>query len=259
MTNSDPAGQQLTQNDAFYRRLSRENEETEIDLKELLSSFLSHLVLILFLAILGAAITTVYTYHFVTPMYEATSKLYVLNSSDSAINLADLQIGTYLANDYIEVFKTWEVHEMVLKDLDLHYSYSYMQHMLEVENPKDTRILTITVKSPDPKEAAAIANEYANVAIKFIAGTMATEEPNVMSVALVPTAPASPSITRNSLLGFIAGLALGLISVTIRFMKDDKIKTSEDVMRYTGMAVLAVVPVIVINDRNEKKRGKYEA
>lgn len=244
------------QTSSYY---SQNNEETEIDLKELFLSFLDHIRLIVIVGILGAAIAAIVTFYFVTPMYQATSKLYVLNSDDSAINLSDLQIGTYLASDFIEVFNTWEVHEMVIKDLGLHYTYSQLRNMLTIENPSNTRIITITVESSSAKEAAAIANEYATVAIKFIADTMATEEPNVMSTALVPTSPTSPNITRNILLGLVAGLALAVAGVTIQFVSDDKIKTSEDVIRYTGLSVLAIIPKVEMVDRKPtQQKGKQE-
>ena len=237
---------------------AHDNEETEIDLKELFLSFLNHIKLIILMGVLGAAVAAIFTFYFVTPMYEATSKLYVLNSDDSAINLSDLQIGSYLASDFIEVFNTWEVHEMVIKNLGLHYSYSQLRNMLTIENPNNTRILTITVVSSSAKEAAAIANEYASVANKFIAETMATEEPNIMSTALVPTSPSSPNITRNILLGLVAGLALAAAGITIQFVSDDKIKSSEDVLRYTGLSVLAIIPKIEPNDRKATQKGKLE-
>lgn len=230
-----------------------ESNETEIDLGELLLRFLEHIKFIILFAFLGATIAAVYTFYFVTPLYEATSKLYIVNSTDSAINLSDLQIGTYLASDYIEVFKTWEVHEAVIQNLKLNYSYKQLQDMLTIENPNDTRILNITVLSPRPQEAADIANEYASVAIRYIADTMSTEEPNVMSVALVPTNTASPNLTKNILIGFFFGIALSAAIVTIRFMTDDKIKSMDDVQKYTGLAVLAIVPALSFVD---KKSGK---
>ena len=236
--------------------LATESNETEIDLGELLLRFLEHIRFLIVLAFLGAAVSAIYTFYFVTPLYEATSKLYIVNSTDSAINLSDLQIGTYLASDYIEVFKTWEVHEEVIQNLGLNYSYSQLQDMLTIENPSDTRILNITVLSPKAQEAADIANEYANVAIKYIAGTMSTEEPNVMSVALVPTNTASPNLTKNILIGFFFGFALAAAIVTVRFVTDDKIKSMDDVQRYTGQAVLAIVPTLTFVD---KKIGKVNS
>ncbi|NLI20035.1 MAG: hypothetical protein GX418_00585 [Clostridiales bacterium] len=244
----------------FITAAAQEDVETEIDLIELAYQLLAHIKLIVLLSLLGAALAAAITFFFITPVYEATAKLYVLNSQDSAVNLSDLQIGSYLANDYIEVFKTWEVHEMVINNLGLHYSYGQLQSMLTIDNPNDTRILYITVKSTDAREAAAIANEYASVAIKYIANTMATEEPNKMSVALPPSNPSSPSKTLNILLGFMAGLALAIGWTTVRFVMDDKIKSVDDVRKYAGLPVLAVVPtlgaIVVKSHAKEAKRGE---
>lgn len=229
-----------------------DSNETEIDLGDLLLRFLEHIKLIILFAFLGAFIAAVYTLYFVTPMYEATSKLYIVNATDSVINLSDLQIGTYLASDYMEVFKTWEVHEAVIQKLNLNYSYKQLQAMLTVENPNATRILNITVLSPNPQEATDIANEYASVAIRYIADTMSTEEPNIMSVALVPTNAASPNLTKNILIGFFFGIALSATIISIRFLTDDKIKTADELQRYTGLTVLAIVPAFSYKEKNRK-------
>ena len=90
-----------------------EGGEDEIDLVELMYRLLEKWKIIVLACILGALIAGVYTICFVTPMYTATSKLYVVNAKDSAINLSDLQVGNYLASDYTEVFSNWHVHEMV--------------------------------------------------------------------------------------------------------------------------------------------------
>lgn len=234
--------------------------ETEIDLIDLLFRLLEQIRFIILMAILGALLAASYTFVLITPIYEATSKLYVLNSNDSALNLSDLQIGSYLASDYIEVFKTWEVHEMVISNLGLHYSYSELQSMLTIENPTDTRILYITVKSSNPHEAAAIANEYASVALKYIASTMATEEPNIMSVALEPTNPTSPNKTINILLGFAIGLVVAITWITLRFVMDDKIKTVDDIRKYAGLPTLAVVPTFdAAAKKNKQVKGGAKA
>lgn len=257
MTNEGMSEEKKTDRNAHFSTSVPDNAETEIDLRELLFRLFEHIKLIILVSILGAAIVAGYTYFFVTPMYEATSKLYVMNSSDSALNLADLQIGTYLASDYIEVFNTWEVHEMVIKNLNLPYTYSQMQNMLTIENPTDTRILYITVKSSSASESALIANEYASVAIKYIADTMSTDEPNIMSDALTPTNPSSPDLAKNTLLGFFAGLALSAFWITIRFVTDDKIKTIDDVQKYTGLSVLAIIPVMDMDKKKDSKKGQY--
>lgn len=259
MTREETSGKAIPDKGALYFTSARDNGEPEFDLAELILRLVNHIKLIIFFALTGAALAAACTLYLITPEYEATSKLYVLNSSDSALNLSDLQIGSYLASDYIEVFKTWEVHEMVISNLNLKYSYAEMQDMLTVENPTGTRILYITVTSPSADEAAAIANEYASVAIKYIADTMSTDEPNIMSVALVPTNPASPDLTQNILIGFAAGFVLSVIWFTIRYLTDDKIKTMEDVQKYAGLPVLAIIPEVEEEPDQQKQAKKKGA
>ena len=117
----------------------RGNEDDEINIVELLYRWIEKWKIIALASLLGALIAAVYTFCFITPMYTATSKLYVVNTKDSAINLSDLQIGNYLASDYTEVFSNWHVHEMVLQRLGLDYTYSQLAGMVSVKNPKDTR------------------------------------------------------------------------------------------------------------------------
>jgi capsular polysaccharide biosynthesis protein len=230
-----------------------EMDDAALDLRELTAKFYAHIKLILAIAVLVAAMLAAYTKYFATPIYEATSKLYVVNSNDSAINLSDLEIGSYLAVDYIEVFNTWEVHSMVIQDLSLPYSYAQMQDMLKVTNPTGPRILYISVRNPSAKAAADIANDYAKVAIRYIADTMSTDEPNIMSAALVPASPISPSVARNAAIGFLGGLIATMLIIAIRFFADDKIKSAEEVYKSAGLSVLAVIPRI---KHVKKKNGR---
>lgn len=230
------------------------NMNNRIDLMELMYRLLASWKLIVSLALVLAIVSGVYTVFFVTPMYEATSTIYVLNRSDSAINFSDLQLGTALTQDYIKIFKMWEVHEQVISNLNLPYTYSEMRSMLTITNDSDTRMLDITITSPDANEAAAIANEYAKVASQYIADTMSTDKPNIMSVALVPANPVSPNKTRNILLGFMLGAILACGYVTIGLLLDDKYKTAEDIRRYTGLTTLAVVPVEPMENKKSSRR-----
>ena len=112
------------------------DEEVTIDLVEVLNRILDHWLLVAVCAVVGALIMGVYSFFIATPMYQSTAKLYVVNSKDSAINLSDLQIGNYLAQDYQEVFHNWHVQDRVLEELGLNYTYSQLNSMISVSNPE---------------------------------------------------------------------------------------------------------------------------
>ena len=81
------------------------NPAATIDLVELMYRLLGSWKMLVCLALAFAIAAGAYTIYFVTPMYQATSTIYVLSRRDSAINMSDLQIGTALTSDYIKVFK----------------------------------------------------------------------------------------------------------------------------------------------------------
>ena len=218
------------------------DQEITIDLVDLFYRLLDSWKLIVCLALVFAIAAGVYTFYFVTPMYRATSIIYVL-SPESIVNLSSLQLGNALTSDYIKVFDMWEVHEEVISNLNLDYSYSQIKKMLSITNTNNTRMLDISVTSASPAEAATIANEYAKVASEYIHETMAVDKPSIMSVALEPANPISPNKVRNITVGFAIGAILAAAIVTFRYVMDDKLKTAEDIRNFTGLVTLAVVPI----------------
>ena len=229
-----------------------EQGEDTIDLLELFMGLLAHWTLIAATAVVGAVLMGLYTFFLVTPMYKATATIYVVSRNDSVLNLSDIQIGSALTSDYIKVFEMWEVHEKVISALDLDYTYTQMDNMLSVTNANDTRMLDITVTDADPEEAAAIANKYAEVGASYISEKMKTDEPTIMSSARVPANPFSPSKSKNILLGFLAGFVLSCGVVVLRVLLDDTYKSAEEIRKYTGMVVLASVPLV---GGTEPKKG----
>lgn len=232
-------------------------EENELDLTELFYRLVEKWKLIVLTAVVGAVVMGIYSFMIADPVYEATSKLYVFNASDSVVNLSDFQIGTYLTADYQQVFETWEVHEMVMQNLGLNYTYAQMRDILTIANPSNTRILHITARHNDPQMAARLANEYADVAKRYISETMETDEPKVLSEALVPLNPVSPRKMVNLVMGFLVGAILMCGYVAVQFIMDDKIKSMDDVRKATGMATLAVVPYDEgVSRKNDKRRAR---
>ena len=219
-----------------------EDTENEIDLLELLNVLLSNIRWVIAAVIAGAVIAFFYTQYFVTPMYRSTGSLYVVSSRDAVINLSDLQIGNYLTSDYEKVVYTWEVLQLTSQNLSLPYDQGELRNMISVNIPANTRILEITVQSPSPREAALIANELMSVVSNFIGNVMETEMPNILSEAKVPTQRYSPSKTRNTMLGGVLGGFLSVLVIFIIFMLDDKVKTPDDIMKYTGMPTLSIIP-----------------
>lgn len=233
-----------------------ESDEETIDLLELLYALLGKWREIAAATVACALIAAIGVLFFVTPKYQASSTIYVISRKDSAINISDLQIGTALTDDYIQVFHMWEVQEKVISNLDLPYTYNQLDGMLSVTNASNTRMLEITVTSESAQEAADIANEYATVVRDYIAKKMATDKPSIMSTALVPTVPVSPNKTKSILLGALLGFVVSAGVVVVITLLDDTYKTTEDIKKYTGLVTMAVIPLEKSDEPKHQRADK---
>ena len=219
------------------------NVSDAIDLMEYLYRLIAHWKLIVIAAVAFGIFGHFYGVREITPMYRATSTIYVVGM-DSTLNFSNIQLGSYMMSDYIKVFDIWEVHEKVREELGLeNYSYGALRGMISVKNDDGTRMLDITAVSANPQMAADVANAYARVVSDYIADTMRMDKPSIMSVALVPTNAFNISYTNNTMKFVLIGIALAAAFIFVQMLLDDKIKTAEDVTRYTGLTNLAVVPI----------------
>lgn len=233
-----------------------DNEEMEIDLLELLMVMKKHLAAILFAGIVGLVIMFAYTSFLVTPLYSASSMMYVMPDNSNSMNsytLSDMQVGQQLTSDYSIMIKSCSFMEDVIKKLNLTIDYQQLLGKVEVTNPTSSRILQVTVNDPNPQTAADIANEMASVAeskLKEITGMQAIK---IYEEAAVPDRPSSPSLKKNCALGLLAGLVLAMAVVTILYLLDDTIKTEDDIEKYLGMTTLAVLPY---NGRKQQRQAQ---
>ena len=235
-----------------------DNEEMEIDLLELLMVMRKHLSAILLAGIVGLVIMFAYTSFLVTPLYSASSMMYVMPDNSNSMNsstLSDMQVGQQLTSDYSSMIKSRSFMEDVIKKLNLTIDYQQLLGKVEVTNPTSSRILQVTVNDPNPQTAADIANEVASVAeskLKEITGMQAIK---IYEEAAVPEKPSSPSLKKNCALGLLAGIVLAMAVITVLYLMDDTIKTEDDIEKYLGMTTLAVLPY---NGKKQQRQAKKQ-
>lgn len=239
----------------------RNNDVIEIDLLELFHVLLGQMGLIISVGILTALIGFILSKFVMSPVYESTTKIYILNKTETAsVTYSDVQMGTQLTKDYAQLISSRYVLEEVIQMLSLEAEYEDMLNKVSVDTPTDTRIVSITVKDHDPVQAMKIANCIRETASEHIQNVMDIEAVNVVETANMPTEKAGPKCTVWTLMGGIAGAALICVIVLVRYLLDDTIKSSEDVEKYLGLSTLALIPMASDdNSRNGRKTKKKKA
>lgn len=219
------------------------DEDLGIDLYDLFYLFRQKLVGILIAFVLGGIAVGLFTWFFIPPKYQATSKLYIVSASKgNIVDITDLQIGTSLTADYEELILSRPMMESLRQDLQLEYEVEDLKKMISVSNPSTTRILNITVTSTIPEEAMQIANQLAQNALTWLPDKMKSNEPTIPEEAVVPQRKSSPSYSMNTLVGALAFAALYYGVAVLSYLHDDSIRTGDDLERYFGIAPLTAIP-----------------
>lgn len=218
------------------------DDEMEIDLREIFYALKKRIFMILAVGLLCGCLSCVYTKFFMTPVYTSTSSILVLTKETTLSSLADLQMGSQLTKDYTVLTTSREVLQKVIENQELNISYKALKSCITLDNPTDTRILNVSVTYPDAEKAKAIVDELANVASSYIGDKMEVIPPKIIEDGEIPTVQTSPSMSKNTMLGLLAGLILSAGIVVVITIMNDSIKTEDDIEKYLGISTLAVVP-----------------
>lgn len=234
---------QQQQQQTYGRTVSASTEEMEIDLFDLFGYYLSRLPLFIAAVLIGAVIAGAYTVRFIPRRYTAVSRMYMVSaSSSSVVDLSDLNIGTSLSNDYVELMKSRPVITGVIDQLGLEYTYEQLVSMINISVVSSTRIVRISATSTDPQEAMEIANEMARISKARLPVVMEAPTPSIVEEAVLPERKSSPSLSKNVLIGALICMFAVAGVLTVLYLMDDTIKSSEDLEREFGLMPMTVIP-----------------
>ena len=226
---------------------NQENQAVEIDVFAMLKTLWKRKFSIVLVALVFAIAAFGYSAFLAKKEYQSTSRIYVVsrqNQDNNALTNSDLQAGSYLVKDYREIILSQNVLSQAIEELKLDMTPAELSKKISVSVPTDTRILSITAKDGNPKEAARIANGLRNVAAEKIIAVTKVSDVTTLDEAEVPQSPSSPNIRRNVLLGFIAGAGFMVVLMVVVEVLDDRVKRPEDIEELMGLTLLGIVPDI---------------
>ena len=181
----------------------------------------------------------------VKPEFTSTTRIYVVNRNQGdkpGLTNQDLQAGSYLVKDYREIILSQDVLEKVATDLKLELPPKGLASKIKVTVPVDTRIVSISVTDRAPEEASRIANSLREVAAQKIISVTRVSDVTTLEEARPATSPSSPNIRRNTMVGFLAGAVVMVVTVLLVEILDTRVKRPEDIEDVLQIALLGVVP-----------------
>lgn len=228
----------------------------EIDLKELIGMFLEKKFLIIFVVILFAILGAVYTTHFITPMYESSTSLVLVQTGDTettleSITTTDITLNSKLVDAYAVVAKSKRVANKVLENLKLNMPIDNLRESITISSAADTQNLKVSVKHESPEEACKIANEVAEVFIEEVTEIYKVKNLYILDPAEVNPTPCNINLAKNIVIfAFVGGILVAGYILLVN-MLDTTIKADSDIEKAVAVPVLA--SIIFVDENNKKK------
>ena len=245
--------------------------ENTYSIKDLINLFLSKLWLIILLAVIGGAAGFCYTKFCMPLQYSSHISMYVqcYTSTSGPTDYNDISKSKQLINTYIEVLKDDavmnavggklmnEFDESVLTETFGAYqnriSPSVIRNCMHITSVTDTSVLTVSSTTKSPEIAAAICNDIAEVAPKFLDDAIGVGQINYIDTAKVYPNPVGPNIKKNTALGAIAGAMLMALLILIIDFFDNTFKDPETLREKYKKAVVGEIQEY---SSGKKKKGE---
>lgn len=233
-----------------------EQQENYIDLREIISIIKKRLPIIIACTLVFSLAAATISFFFMPDIYEASTTLYIGKQTDPQEQYLyqDLQMGQQIIKDYREIAKSKTVTRSVKDELKLEHSENAslvpilqlsdkaFSNKIEVNLKGDTRIIEIKVTDEDPVNCMVIANKTAEVFTEKVKDLLRMDNVQILDTAEQPLSPVRPNRMMNTAIGFLLGIMIGLAIVFLIEYLDNTIKTPDDVVKYTNLPVIGVIP-----------------
>ena len=187
------------------------------------------------------------------PRYQAFSTFSVSDertnySGDKYNKAVAKQIGSILPY----LLNSSQMAELVKDDLDL----ETQPGIIETETVTDTNLITIKVTAGEPKLAYAILQSliqnYPEVS-QYLLGDVQLNQIDGNGVPRTPIN--SNNVTRNTVKGFLAGLALVLVWMFLYATSRKTVRNEEDVRKILNVPTMATIPQVRKKKRSSSRQN----
>ena len=201
--------------------------EEEISLGEIFAILKQRLGSIIIWSLAGLLLAALYTFFFVTPSYQSTSKIVVnqTQNAEQSITNTDIQTNLNLINTYQGIIKEPIILEDVITNTGSKLTVGELRNKLTVQTEDSSLVFGITVADENPFTAAELANATASSFEQKIGEILDVNSVTILSQAVANPNPVSPNTPMNLVLGLVVGMMIG---VGLGFLAEFMDKTVKD-------------------------------
>lgn len=223
----------------------------ELDLKDLFNIFLEKKLTILTIIVIFAIIGFIYTIWFVTPKYQSSTTLILVqsdsnknNGGTNSITSTDVTLNTKMIATYNDVITSKSVVRQVISNLGLDIDESTVKNGITVSaGEDDAQVMKITVTNTDATYAYKIANELAKVFSEKVVEIYNVNNVRILDEAEIAQGPYNINHAKDIIIFGFIGLVVAVAYILILNMLDNSVKLPEDIEKNLKVPVLATIPL----------------
>lgn len=217
-----------------------------IDLKEYVYIIKSKLITIIIISALFVALSGLFSYYLIQPIYEVSTTLIVDTSINpdniGALTGDTMDVTQRLALTYGEIIKSRTVLQQVINNLNLDICYEKLSKNINVSIVEGTQIINIKVRDTNSKRAANIANFIPEAFSSEAKRLVEANGIEVVDKAIASKKHVKPNHFINMIISGIFGVIFSMFIVIIKAYTDNKIRTPRDIQETLDWPLLGIMP-----------------
>ena len=220
----------------------------DYSIQDLLQILKKRLTLILTITSIAVSLVGLYTFFYVTPMYQSSTKLLINQTIDgqTTVDSTDIQVQSnlQLIDTYNQIIKSNTILGKVAEKLGTGVTVGQLNEQISIQKSENSQVITILVKDASAEQAAKIADTTAEVFQTQIVKIMKVDNVSILDKAIINPAPVEPNPTLNISIGLLIGLMAGVGTAFLLDYLDNTLKSEQDIENILEAPVLGSIAII---------------
>lgn len=251
--------------------------ENTYSIKNILRLLIGKLWLIIILIVIGGGAAFTFS-KFVLPLqYSSHITMYVQSYtgiSENSDNQNNISNSKQLVNTYMEVLKDDAVMnavgDMLVKqhengslkecfniNAEGKINPESIRNCLTISSVNDTSAVKVVATTKDAELSAMICNNLTQVAPEYVEEAVGVGSINTIDKAKVYKTPVAPNMTKNAVIGAVAGMLIAALIIILTDFFDNTVKDSETISKKHQLALLGEIQEKGSKKSRQKERDYY--
>ena len=218
----------------------------ELKLGKIINALKSNFRLILISTLSVTLVSSIVTFFFVLPKYEASSKVYIgkekFKNVSTTYSNDEITMYQRLIKTYAEIAKTKNLMAKAIKNASEDITVTEALSKVQAVAIADTQILQFKYVSSSREESYNMIYGLTEEFMKLSKSLYPNGNVHIIEQPKVPQGAVSPNKTMNIAIGAILGIMLGVGIVILKEYMNNSFNDKEEIEEFLQVSCLGIIP-----------------